>query len=198
MPPDRPIYFSVDFDVTSTQWPDVRDALRGAGAAIGAARVGVYGGRHAIEWARRDGVAAWYWQTYAWSGGFWVVGNHIEQYRNGVILAGAALDLDRAMVSDFGQWPMGRGDMLNQAQDDALSIAWEHAEAFTQGLADTPARKRPHWGVTTIAQIATDVAEIKRRGGANVDVAALVVALRPEIEAAVRSVLGSLDNPATP
>lgn len=104
MPPGRPIYLSVDFDVTSGQWPAVRDALRGAASVIGAARVGVYGGRRAIEWARRDGVAAWFWQTYAWSGGVWVPGNHIEQYRNGVQLAGATLDLDRALTTDFGQW----------------------------------------------------------------------------------------------
>lgn len=107
MPPDRPIYLSVDFGVTSTQWPAVREALKGAASVIGAGRVGVYGGRWAIEWARRDGVAKWFWQTYAWSYGVWVPGNHIEQYKNGVSLAGATLDLDRALQSDYGQWTTG-------------------------------------------------------------------------------------------
>lgn len=112
MPPDRPIYLSVDFDVTSAQWPTVANALRGAASVLGAARVGVYGGRRAIEWARRDGVARWYWQTYAWSSGVWVPGNHIEQYLNGVTIAGTgSVDLDRALTSDYGQWKVGDNDM---------------------------------------------------------------------------------------
>jgi glycoside hydrolase-like protein len=109
MPASRPIYFSVDFDVQSGQWAAVASALRGAASVVGASRVGVYGGRRAIEWARRDGAAAWFWQTYAWSGGVWVPGNHIEQYQNGVSLAGATLDLDRALTDDFGQWGTGEG-----------------------------------------------------------------------------------------
>src|SRR5688572_585134 len=45
MPPGRPIYLSVDFDVQSSQWSAVASALRGAASVIGTARVGVYGGR---------------------------------------------------------------------------------------------------------------------------------------------------------
>lgn len=106
MPVDRPIYLSVDFDCTSSQWQwYVRDALRGAAAALGGAhRVGVYGSVRVMEWARRDGVAQWFWQTYAWSDRRWAAGNHIEQYLNGVFLAGADVDLNRALVTDYGQW----------------------------------------------------------------------------------------------
>lgn len=104
MPPDRPIYLSVDWDVTSSQWPAVAEALRGAADAIGAARVGVYGGIKAITWAKRDRVAAWFWQTYAWSGGAWLPWTHLQQYRNGVTVAGGDCDLNRAMAADFGQW----------------------------------------------------------------------------------------------
>ncbi|RZU78068.1 uncharacterized protein DUF1906 [Micromonospora kangleipakensis] len=121
MPADRPIYLSVDFDVTSGQWPVVADALRGAASVIGAGRVGVYGGRRAIEWARRDRVAAWYWQTYAWSGGVWVPGNHLEQYRNHVALAGGTVDLCRAKTADYGQW--GQGDDMPLTNADADLVA---------------------------------------------------------------------------
>lgn len=110
MPDDRPIYLSVDFDVTALGWPAVRDALSGAASVIGFARVGVYGGRRAIQWARRDEVAAWFWQTYAWSGGVWEPGNHLEQYRNGVTIGGADCDLNRAMQADYGQWQPGGGN----------------------------------------------------------------------------------------
>lgn len=107
MPTGRPIYLSVDFDVVSSQWPNVAAALRGAASVIGTDRVGIYGGLRAVTWARRDGVARWFWQTYAWSGGTWAPGNHIEQYRNGVNIAGANLDLDRAISGDYGQWTVG-------------------------------------------------------------------------------------------
>jgi hypothetical protein len=119
MPAARPIYLSVDFDVTSGQWPACREALRGAASVIGAARVGVYGGRRAIEWARRDSVARWFWQTYAWSGGVWVSGNHLEQYRNGVSLAGGTVDLCRAKVADYGQWGQPIREEGVSAQDVA-------------------------------------------------------------------------------
>lgn len=104
MPAGRPIYLSVDFDVTSAQWPRVAEALRGAASVIGANRVGVYGSHDVMRWARRDWVAAWFWQTYAWSNGVWATGNHIEQYRNGVIVAGGQVDLCRAMMANYGQW----------------------------------------------------------------------------------------------
>jgi len=122
MPPERPIYFSVDFDVQSGQWAAVAAGLRGAASVVGAARVGVYGGRRAIEWARRDGVAQWFWQTLAWSDGVWVPGNHIEQYRIGVELAGATLDLDRALATDFGQWTIGADDV--DAED--VKAVWQY------------------------------------------------------------------------
>jgi hypothetical protein len=125
MPANRPIYFSCDFDVTAAQWPAVADALRGCAEVLGAARVGIYGGRNAILWAHRDQVADWFWQTYAWSTvdgrTAWVPGNHIEQYRNDVTVAGGACDLDRALVVDYGQWgqphdPDGKDDSVSNPE----------------------------------------------------------------------------------
>ncbi|MGH2870438.1 MAG: hypothetical protein ACRDNK_23075, partial [Solirubrobacteraceae bacterium] len=42
------------------------------------------------------------WQTYAWSGGAWLPKSiaPLEQYLNG-----ALYDNDRALASDYGQWP---------------------------------------------------------------------------------------------
>lgn len=221
MPGGRPIYFSVDFDVTtSTQWDAVASALRGAAKALGGVhRVGVYGGRRAIEWARRDDVARWFWQAYAWSGGYWVPGNHIEQYRNKVSLAGTALDLDRAYGNDFGQW------FVNGEEDDMSE--WSEADPYgpdPDGHNRTPAQKqrddhaalfygtRPltadgkpvgpePWIVTRVNGIEAKLDALTVPPPAPVDVAALVAALRPELDAAaeraVRKVLGGLDG-ATP
>lgn len=200
MPPDRPIYLSVDFDVQSGQWGSVAGALRGAASVLGAGRVGVYGGRRAIEWARRDGVARWFWQTYAWSSGVWVPGNHIEQYRNGVYLAGATLDLNRAHPSDFGQWMIG--DDMTPEQDQIL-------RGIAQVLGDAAYRVDGIWAGTDlrggrfvndptlnrnmlkaqIAEVAADVEELKARPPvqpAPVDPATLkAVLLDPQVLAAI-------------
>jgi hypothetical protein len=106
MPADRPIYLSVDFDAGSADWPALEAAMDGAGSVLGRGRVGVYGGYDVIAHfvSMKDRLATWYWQTYAWSGGRWHPAAHIQQYRNGVTLAGADCDLNRAMVADYGQW----------------------------------------------------------------------------------------------
>lgn len=103
-PTDRPMYFAIDYDVSSTSWSAAREYLRGAGSVIGAGLVGIYGEYDAMVWAARDRVAAWFFQTYAWSGGRWYEGNHVEQYRNGATLAGGTVDLCRSRKADFGQW----------------------------------------------------------------------------------------------
>lgn len=106
LPNNRPIYLSADWDVQPGEWPAVRAALEAAGRLIGAGRVGLYGGRRAIEWGQRDRCAQWFWQTYAWSGTptHWVPGCHLQQYRNGVTVAGGDCDLNRALTVDYGGW----------------------------------------------------------------------------------------------
>jgi hypothetical protein len=116
----RPIYLSVDFDCgPDKQWAACAQALRGAASVLGPARVGVYGSYDVMQWAKRDGVARWYWQTYAWSGGRWAGHNNLEQYRNGVSLAGGTVDLCRSKTADYGQW--GVDDMaLTDADVDKI------------------------------------------------------------------------------
>jgi hypothetical protein len=126
MPATKPIYLSVDFDCGTGDWPKVADALRGAASVIGAARVGVYGSFDVMNWAKRDNVARWFWQTYAWSAGRWAAHNHIEQYNNGETVAGTAgIDLCRAMTADYGQWGV---------EDMAFTAAQEKAIADAAGL----------------------------------------------------------------
>jgi Domain of unknown function (DUF1906) len=145
MPADRPIYLSADWDVTSGQWPSVADALRGAGSVIGAARVGVYGSYDVMRWARRDGVARWFWQTYAWSGGRWAAGNHIEQYGNGIRVAGGDVDLCRALTADYGQW----GQTIETEEDVSAKDVWQ-----TDGLVQAPWPARtddnPYWAAGAV------------------------------------------------
>jgi hypothetical protein len=123
MPPSRPIYLSVDFDCGTGQWPAVAEALKGAGSVLGPARVGVYGSYDVMQWAKRDGVARWFWQTYAWSGGRWAAHNHLEQYRNHVSLAGGIVDLCRSKVADYGQW--GVDDVTPEDIAAVATAVWD-------------------------------------------------------------------------
>ena len=105
IPQDLPIYFAVDFDTTSADWPVLDAYLKGVASVLGAARVGVYAEKSYIDHVRSKKLARYLWQTYAWSGGRDAAGIHIKQYLNGQIINGGAVDLCRAFQDDFGQWP---------------------------------------------------------------------------------------------
>lgn len=163
-PDDRPIYFALDWDVSWVQWPTAAAYLAGAASVIGKARVGVYGGLDAIEWAHGSGAAAWFFQTYAWSrklvdGAYrvmWSRFNHVEQYQNGVSLAGGTVDLCRSVRTDYGQWTRKGNAMFSPEDEAAIRFTLldggerkpdhvrhqEHAQAFARldnvlvGLAD--------------------------------------------------------------
>jgi hypothetical protein len=133
-----PCYFAVDFDVTSAQWPTVVAYLQGAASVIGLPFVGIYGGIHAVEWAQHDGVASWFFQTYAWSGGLWAPGVHIEQYQNDVYIVGGTVDLDRAPTVEYGGWNMTQAFTPEETAQSVNDNAWalnaiEHLAEKTQG-----------------------------------------------------------------
>lgn len=114
MPINRPIYFSVDWDAGPASWGDIDAALSGADSVIGVEQVGVYGGYDVIAHCASVRTARWFWQTYAWSGGRLHPAAHLYQYRNGVTIAGADVDLTRALRTDFGQWGAGIGDDVSK------------------------------------------------------------------------------------
>lgn len=103
-PPGKPIYLSVDFPANSSHWARLDDAITGAASVIGLSRVGVYGGYDTIAHFARNGLARWFWQTYAWSGGVWHARTHLRQYRNAVPLGSGVVDLVTATAVDYGGW----------------------------------------------------------------------------------------------
>jgi hypothetical protein len=105
VPQDRPCYFSVDFDMTSDQQPQVQAYFLGAAGVMGHNRVGIYGGIRTMNWARANNLALWYYQTAAWSNGQWAPFVHIQQYDFDKFICGATMDLDRGEFLDYGQWP---------------------------------------------------------------------------------------------
>jgi hypothetical protein len=120
MPAGRPIYFSVDWDAGSGDWAAIDAALRGAATVIGASRVGVYGSYDTIRHCQDAKTASWFWQTYAWSGGKWATGVHLQQYKNGVKIGLGDCDLNRSMVADYGQWGYASELEDDMGWDDAI------------------------------------------------------------------------------
>jgi Rv2525c-like, glycoside hydrolase-like domain len=189
MPPDRPIYFSVDFDTTSGDWDELDAAMDGAASVISRERVGVYGEYSIINHFVGNRKAVWYWETYAWSGGQWHPASHLQQYHNGVTIDGADCDLNRAMQSDFGQWQPG-GSVIT-SDNDAQHEIWR---VKTMSYLDDKVQGGPEVGKTlpfvpAFKQLASDVAALKARPpvqAAPVDPAALkAVLLDPDVLAAI-------------
>ncbi|WP_433145023.1 glycoside hydrolase domain-containing protein [Actinomadura nitritigenes] len=107
MPDDRPVYFAVDWDASSSQQGAINAYLDGAASVLGRGRVGLYGGYGPVNRAFDAGKIAFGWQTYAWSGGRWDKRAQLQQYSNDHTINGVGLDYDRAVKSDYGQWRVG-------------------------------------------------------------------------------------------
>lgn len=102
LPTGMPIYFACDYDAPESDQPAIDAYLKGVAEVLGADRVGIYAGYWICKRCRENGTAAYRWQTYAWSGGQWDAGNHIEQYRNGQELNGQ-VDFNRSKQDNYGQ-----------------------------------------------------------------------------------------------
>jgi glycoside hydrolase-like protein len=102
--PPIPVYFAVDTDTTLDDQPNIDAYLRGAASVIGLPRTGVYANNRIVDHCAQVKTAAWFWQTYAWSHGLVSDHAHLLQYRNSQSIGGAAVDFDRALQSQYGQW----------------------------------------------------------------------------------------------
>lgn len=112
-PASKPIYFSVDFDATPANMSAIIDYFHGVASVIGLSRTGAYGSYYVVKALLDVGAITWGWQTYAWSGGQWEPRAHIQQYSNGVTLAGLSVDYNRSLKSDFGQWLIGEETLID-------------------------------------------------------------------------------------
>jgi len=112
-PTDRPIYMAVDRDVvTSGEFGVMVEYLRGASTSLGGwPLTGVYGEHDVMVRAQHAGVAAWFWQTRAWStqivNGARVVdlfpGRHLYQNAKQATVNGFACDINDVLQADWGQ-----------------------------------------------------------------------------------------------
>lgn len=98
---DLPIYFAVDFDPTLGEWGAIDSYFSGVTSVLPHARAGVYGGYATVTRLQKTKAVAWFWQTYAWSGGRLASGIHLYQYSNGEW--GGSVDFTRALQAEYGQ-----------------------------------------------------------------------------------------------
>jgi hypothetical protein len=119
-PPGRPLFFAVDQDVVKTgEFGQALDYLRGAGDYLGGAgMVGVYGEADVIDRARDAEVAAYFWQTAAWSRGRRTAA-HLFQHVGTVRVGGVACDTNDVLADDWGQHNFVRGGGWLMALTDA-------------------------------------------------------------------------------
>ena len=97
----QPIYFNVDFDAPTTDYPAIFEALKGIASVIGLNRTGLYAGYAPVKAAFDAKLITWGFQTYAWSGGRWDPRAQLQQWANGQW--GGSVDFTRAVAKEYGQ-----------------------------------------------------------------------------------------------
>lgn len=128
----RPIDFAIDFDASG---PQVASYFQCAHAYLGD-RVGAYGGYRPLQYlCAHHLVGHQNWQTIAWSNGKWLPAScaPLEQWQNG-----SAVDYDRAIAKDYGQWPFSGGPTPAQrrAAKRASLASHKHERALLHGDID--------------------------------------------------------------
>ncbi|MBS2539840.1 DUF1906 domain-containing protein, partial [Catenulispora sp. NF23] len=142
MPADRPIYFSVDWDVQAADMDAVNAYFDGVASVIGVARTGCYSSYDALGWLLASGRIRWAWQSCstAYSGGrnsLPCPGIQLWQNRTPFTFDGAEVDGDQALTADFGQW--GAGSVLYQAGSGGRMAGGVRSDGRVELFAVTPA-----------------------------------------------------------
>ena len=112
---NKPVYFTVDFDLSPAEWdkkgPLVLAYFNGVNSIMGVKRTGAYGTYVSIKELFDHGKIAYGWQmTFGKKGKQIDPRAQLRQHdiypsQEGWGVSGAgALDLDRAVHADFGQW----------------------------------------------------------------------------------------------
>jgi len=102
-PSDRPIHFAVDFDINDAQKPAAGQYMQGVISVLGLGRTGAYGGYWWIKYCVDNGLASFFWQAVAWSGGQIHPSATLFQQLGGTVVNGTSCDINQALKTDYGQ-----------------------------------------------------------------------------------------------
>lgn len=129
-PADRPIYFAVDFDTAELETKSIAEYFRGVRYVLGEDRVGVYGGYDAVKTLLDAGLVKYAWQTTAWSRGQREPRINLFQRLEQVTVDGVTCDVDEALTTDYGQWPL-EDDM--PSIDEVRTVVREELRSLFEG-----------------------------------------------------------------
>jgi hypothetical protein len=122
-PADRPIHFAVDFDINDSQKAQAGEYMKGVISVLGLARTGAYGGFYWIKYCADNGLASFFWQATAWSGGQVHPSATLFQRLGGVTVNGTSCDVNDALKDDYGQNNKTQGEVeMTQAQATELAL----------------------------------------------------------------------------
>ncbi|ACU70969.1 Domain of unknown function DUF1906 [Catenulispora acidiphila DSM 44928] len=151
-PADRPIYFSIDWDVQAADMDAVNAYFDGVASVIGVARTGAYSSYDALGWLLASGRIQWAWQSCstAYSNGrnrTPYPGIQLWQNRTPFTFDGADVDGDQALTADFGQW--GAGAFMEPQGSGGRIAGGVHSDGRIELFAVTPSG-----GITNAAETA--------------------------------------------
>lgn len=143
MPGDRPIYFSVDWDVQAADMDAVNAYFDGVASVLGVARTGAYSSYDALGSLLASGRIRWAWQSCstAFSNGrnrFPCPGIQLWQNKTPFPFDGAEVDGNVALVPDFGQWG-GAGAFAYAQGSGGLLAGGVHSDGRVEVFAVTAA-----------------------------------------------------------
>jgi len=193
LPPDVPIIYALDSNYTDTEMAGPVSAFVDGLHAV-AGLDGEYGGYNQLGWlvAHQQDVGRLF-QTYAWSAGRWLPSAQapIEQYHNGVALAGGTVDLCRIDLSAITAW--NPGDAMGFTADD-LDVML-HTDGKFRNFPSRFDVKTNLW--ITLESAITETYEMANT--ANVNALAAIAAVKAIASPAViaAAVLAELPAPAT-
>lgn len=166
-PQTYPVYYAVDFSVLPNRMDDVVRYFQGLRAGSQHFRVGVYGSFDVVERLYDAVVADYFWQTYAWSSSRWSAHADIRQYKNGVDWEGHQVDLDEAMLDEYGGWfpggfavpgaPTAPPSIGQTGQTDWMKIIMDRLPNLQVGAKDPIGGQ---WFVRRVQALLQDVASI--------------------------------------
>jgi hypothetical protein len=103
-PTGTAIYFTVDYDAQPSDYDEILTYFQAVKANLKGYIVGAYGSYSVLNFLHSKGVATYYMQTLAWSGGKKCSFLNIYQYKCDTTLNGIDVDLDSLEKSDVGAW----------------------------------------------------------------------------------------------
>lgn len=144
----RAIYFAVDFDAPTSDFPAIGAYMAGAAEILGTSKVGTYGKWSLLDYLFDRNLITWGWQTYAWSPGHnqdpatFHPRAHLFQRLGLVTVNGISCDVNSVLKADYGQF--GVNDM--ELTDRIGNVRMSDGEDYNLTVGDVL------WGLAQLIQ----------------------------------------------